>query len=100
MKFVQKEKISTFLFGGKKCDRSGELLVTRCSTRWFSTPADAGQIGDPSSWLKVTRTAVNSPLLALYHEFREGLWAAPMDSVDAGTREVVRDPSAAHPHTF
>lgn len=35
--------------------------MTRCSTRWLSTPADAGQIGDPSSWLKVTRTASFAP---------------------------------------
>lgn len=86
----------------KKCDRSGELLVTRCSTRWFSTPADAGQIGDPSSWLKVTRRAVDSPLRALHREFREGLraapMAAPMGSADAGKREVTSASSCSSAH--
>lgn len=87
-----------YIFGKKKCDRSGELLVTRCSTRWSSTPADAGQTGDPSSWLKVTRRAVDSPLPALHHEFREGLRAAPMGSADAGKREVTSASSCSSAH--
>lgn len=99
IKFVQKEKKKHFFyFWKKKCDRSGELLVTRCSTRWFSTPADAGQTGDPSSWLKVTRRAVDSPLPALHHEFREGLRAAPVGSADAGKREVTSASSCSSAH--
>lgn len=57
-------------------------------------PADAGQIGDPQQLAQGNKGPV------LHHKFREGLWVAPMDSADAGKREVARDSSAAHPHTF
>lgn len=95
-KVCSKREKYFFLFLEKKmwpiwrtaCDKMFYQMVlyaSRCRTDWWPQQL-------------VTRRAVDSPLPALHHEFREGLRAAPVGSADAGKREVTSASSCSSAH--